>query len=187
MGTPMEHHHMKTLLRNEGRSTHHMSARSKVGVLRASLAHAAQALAQTRCFSAHSLLSGPDFKHLRSLLLKDASGMIDADAERRDREEVEQELAQGDRETLRKRASLVLKRWMPSAKQCAVLCRQCAAPAEASAGADGGKTQDGGDGGKTRGGEAADEQNERESERSKYCRTSFDKDKMAVRLVHPTP
>ena len=162
-----------------------MAANSAVEELKKRVAGAAQALSQTRCFSAESLLVGLQYRgpvpgvglqYLRCLLLGDSSGMINADAERRDQAEIERDLAGGDRDTLLKHASRVLKRWMPSVKRCAVLCRQCAAPAvEASAGADGGK----------KGGGAADEQNERESERSKY--KSFDKDKMAVQTLNPQP
>jgi hypothetical protein len=166
-GTPLEQHHIRAQMRGLPRSKDYWDARDRARALQLDLSRAATKLSSSRYFSKLTLMEKDNIDFLRSLLLNDPSGMINAAAEAEEYEKVRNILQNEDLSELEPRAENALKRWMPNIEVCSRMCLISSPLATERP--------------KTRGGSEAEvEQNERESERSRY--RSFSRDKGGVPL-----
>ena len=120
-GSLLEHRHIKTLLRNDRRkSTDYDAAKSNADAHKKKAQEAAENLSRARSFSAETICAEEFRDQLRSLLLDSPSVGSSSEAER---EELTKLLDSGDQSTLEAKASDYLNLWLPSAKDCAVVCQ----------------------------------------------------------------
>ena len=120
-GSLLEHRHIKTLLRNDRRkSTDYDAAKSNADAHKKKVQEAAVNLSRARSFSAETICAEEFRDQLRSLLLDSPSVGSSSEAER---EELTKLLDSGDQSTLEAKASDYLNLWLPSAKDCAVVCQ----------------------------------------------------------------
>lgn len=119
-GSLLEHRHIKTLLRDDRRkSTDYDAAKSNADAQKKKVQEAAVNLSRARSFSAETICAEEFRDLLRSLLLHSPGSSSDAE-----REELTKLLDSGDQSTLEARLEGgCLNLWMPSAKDCAVVCQ----------------------------------------------------------------
>jgi len=166
-GTPLEQHHIRAQMRDSPPSKDYWDARDSARALQSDLSRAATKLSESRYFSKLTLMEKDNVDFLRSLLLNDPSGVINAAAEAEEHEKIRNILEKEDLSELEPRTENALKRWMPKIEVCSRMCLISSPLASERP--------------KTLGGSEAEvEQNERESERSLY--RSFSRDKGGVRL-----
>jgi len=122
-GSLLEHRHIKTLLRDDRRkSTDYDAAKSNADAQKKKVQEAAVNLSRARSFSAETICAEEFRDHLQRSLLLDSPGSS-SDAER---EELTKLLDSGDQSTLEAKLPVLeghLNLWMPSAKDCAVVCQ----------------------------------------------------------------